>query len=132
MQSYGDICFRNRFFWITSFFDEPLFLQSVNFKAGNRLLFNFHSDGSNNEWGYKFTVSVCHASPVLTFYLLLFLFKHIFHCTPQKHLGLSRGLTVLIVLFWSRDKSTLQDARTFIHHLLNSGTMEFCAQKSLH
>ena len=35
-----------------------LFLQSVNFKAGNRLLFNFHSDGSNNEWGYKFTVSL--------------------------------------------------------------------------
>ena len=34
-----------------------IFLQSVNFKAGNRLLFNFHSDGSNNEWGYKFKVS---------------------------------------------------------------------------
>lgn len=35
-----------------------VFLQNVNFKAGNRLLFNFHSDGSNNEWGYKFTVSL--------------------------------------------------------------------------
>lgn len=33
-----------------------LFVQSYTFKAGNRLLFNFHSDGSNNEWGYKFTV----------------------------------------------------------------------------
>jgi len=33
-----------------------IILQSVNFKAGNRLLFNFHSDGSNNEWGYKFKV----------------------------------------------------------------------------
>ncbi|XP_048575305.1 zinc finger ZZ-type and EF-hand domain-containing protein 1 isoform X2 [Nematostella vectensis] len=32
----------------------PLTLQ---FKAGNRLLFYFHSDGSNSEWGYKFKVT---------------------------------------------------------------------------
>lgn len=27
------------------------------FKAGPRLQFLFHSDSSNNEWGYKFTVT---------------------------------------------------------------------------
>ncbi|XP_073246845.1 zinc finger ZZ-type and EF-hand domain-containing protein 1-like isoform X1 [Porites lutea] len=37
--------------------DTDKWPKSVNFKAGNRLLFNFHSDGSNNEWGYKFTVT---------------------------------------------------------------------------
>lgn len=37
--------------------DTEKWPKSVNFKAGNRLLFNFHSDGSNNEWGYKFTVT---------------------------------------------------------------------------
>ena len=26
---------------------------------GQKLGFRFHSDGSNNEWGYKFTVSGC-------------------------------------------------------------------------
>jgi len=29
----------------------------VTFKAGPRLQFLFHSDSSNNEWGYKFTVT---------------------------------------------------------------------------
>ncbi|KAK3717323.1 hypothetical protein QZH41_011553, partial [Actinostola sp. cb2023] len=29
----------------------------IHFKAGDRLLFYFHSDGSNSEWGYKFTVT---------------------------------------------------------------------------
>ncbi|XP_020615974.1 zinc finger ZZ-type and EF-hand domain-containing protein 1-like isoform X2 [Orbicella faveolata] len=37
--------------------DTEKWPKSVNFKAGNRLLFNFHSDGSNNEWGYKFKVT---------------------------------------------------------------------------
>ncbi|XP_068674922.1 zinc finger ZZ-type and EF-hand domain-containing protein 1-like [Montipora foliosa] len=37
--------------------DTEKWPKSVNFKAGNRLLFNFHSDGSNNEWGYKFMVT---------------------------------------------------------------------------
>ena len=31
---------------------------SVTFKSGHRLQFLFHSDSSNNEWGYKFSVSV--------------------------------------------------------------------------
>ncbi|XP_065066167.1 zinc finger ZZ-type and EF-hand domain-containing protein 1-like isoform X1 [Rhopilema esculentum] len=31
--------------------------QVVEFKAGQKLHFLFHSDGSNNEWGYKFKVS---------------------------------------------------------------------------
>ena len=30
---------------------------SLSIKAGVRLQFLFHSDGSNNEWGYKFKVS---------------------------------------------------------------------------
>ena len=30
--------------------------QTVIFKAGQKLHFLFHSDGSNNEWGYKFRV----------------------------------------------------------------------------
>lgn len=56
-------CFRTCFICLLSLnlailIQNFLFLQSVNFKAGNRLLFNFHSDGSNNEWGYKFTVSL--------------------------------------------------------------------------
>lgn len=29
----------------------------MTFKAGPRLQFLFHSDSSNNEWGYKFTVT---------------------------------------------------------------------------
>ena len=29
------------------------------------------------------------------FFFFIFLFKHIFHCLPQKHLGLSRGLTII-------------------------------------
>ncbi|XP_031567894.1 zinc finger ZZ-type and EF-hand domain-containing protein 1-like [Actinia tenebrosa] len=29
----------------------------IQFKAGDRLLFYFHSDGSNSEWGYKFKVT---------------------------------------------------------------------------
>lgn len=31
--------------------------QKVTFKAGPQLQFLFHSDSSNNEWGYKFTVT---------------------------------------------------------------------------
>ncbi|XP_023412078.2 zinc finger ZZ-type and EF-hand domain-containing protein 1 isoform X4 [Loxodonta africana] len=31
--------------------------RKVTFKAGPRLQFLFHSDSSNNEWGYKFTVT---------------------------------------------------------------------------
>ncbi|XP_033924712.1 zinc finger ZZ-type and EF-hand domain-containing protein 1 [Melopsittacus undulatus] len=31
--------------------------QKVTFKAGPRLQFLFHSDSSNNEWGYKFSVT---------------------------------------------------------------------------
>ncbi|XP_077980047.1 zinc finger ZZ-type and EF-hand domain-containing protein 1-like [Glandiceps talaboti] len=31
--------------------------KTVNFKGGPRLQFLFHSDSSNNEWGYKFTVT---------------------------------------------------------------------------
>uniref|UniRef100_A0AAY4E5U1 Zinc finger ZZ-type and EF-hand domain-containing protein 1 n=1 Tax=Denticeps clupeoides TaxID=299321 RepID=A0AAY4E5U1_9TELE len=31
--------------------------KKVTFKAGPQLQFLFHSDGSNNEWGYKFTVT---------------------------------------------------------------------------
>lgn len=30
----------------------------VTFAGGHRLHFLFHSDGSNNEWGYKFKVTV--------------------------------------------------------------------------
>lgn len=33
-----------------------LILQEVVFQSGNKLQFLFHSDGSNNEWGYKFKV----------------------------------------------------------------------------
>lgn len=32
-------------------------LQKVTFDAGPQLQFLFHSDSSNNEWGYKFTVT---------------------------------------------------------------------------
>ena len=32
--------------------------QTVFFKAGQKLHFLFHSDGSNNEWGYKFKVEI--------------------------------------------------------------------------
>lgn len=31
--------------------------QKVTFDAGPQLQFLFHSDSSNNEWGYKFTVT---------------------------------------------------------------------------
>ncbi|XP_070581030.1 zinc finger ZZ-type and EF-hand domain-containing protein 1-like isoform X2 [Ptychodera flava] len=31
--------------------------KNITFKAGPRLQFLFHSDSSNNEWGYKFTVT---------------------------------------------------------------------------
>lgn len=31
--------------------------QKVTFKAGHQLQFLFHSDSSNTEWGYKFTVT---------------------------------------------------------------------------
>lgn len=34
-----------------------LLLQKVTFDAGPQLQFLFHSDSSNNEWGYKFTVT---------------------------------------------------------------------------
>lgn len=33
------------------------FLQKVTFDAGPQLQFLFHSDSSNNEWGYKFTAT---------------------------------------------------------------------------
>lgn len=32
-------------------------LQKVTFDVGPQLQFLFHSDSSNNEWGYKFTVT---------------------------------------------------------------------------
>lgn len=32
-------------------------LQKVTFDAGPQLQFLFHSDSSNNEWGYKFSVT---------------------------------------------------------------------------
>lgn len=37
----------------------PMFLlfQKVTFDAGPQLQFLFHSDSSNNEWGYKFSVT---------------------------------------------------------------------------
>lgn len=57
---------------ISSLVELLIFLQSVNFKAGNRLLFNFHSDGSNNEWGYKFKVS----ANITDFFLLFDLFHY--------------------------------------------------------
>lgn len=34
-----------------------LLLQKVTFDAGPQLQFLFHSDSSNNEWGYKFAVT---------------------------------------------------------------------------
>lgn len=34
-----------------------LFTQKVTFDAGPQLQFLFHSDSSNSEWGYKFTVT---------------------------------------------------------------------------
>lgn len=34
-----------------------LLLQKVTFDAGPQLQFLFHSDSSNNEWGYKFSVT---------------------------------------------------------------------------
>lgn len=34
-----------------------LLLQKVTFDTGPQLQFLFHSDSSNNEWGYKFTVT---------------------------------------------------------------------------
>ena len=40
-------------------------LQKVTFEAGPQLQFLFHSDSSNNEWGYKFTV-VAHGLPDIT------------------------------------------------------------------
>lgn len=33
------------------------FYKKVTFKAGHQLQFLFHSDSSNTEWGYKFTVT---------------------------------------------------------------------------
>lgn len=37
----------------------------VTFEAGPQLHFLFHSDSSNNEWGYKFTVTA-HGLPDIT------------------------------------------------------------------
>lgn len=37
--------------------------KTAEFK-GQKLRFQFHSDGSNNEWGYKFTVCVCVSSSI--------------------------------------------------------------------
>ncbi|CDQ81499.1 unnamed protein product [Oncorhynchus mykiss] len=39
--------------------------QKVTFEAGPQLQFLFHSDSSNNEWGYKFTVTA-HGLPDIT------------------------------------------------------------------
>lgn len=38
-------------------FSFSLLSQKVTFDAGPQLQFLFHSDSSNNEWGYKFTVT---------------------------------------------------------------------------
>ena len=38
-------------------------IQTAEF-PGSKLHFCFHSDGSNNEWGYKFTVSLLSLEPV--------------------------------------------------------------------
>ena len=35
------------------------------FSAGPRLHFLFHSDSSNNEWGYKFRVLLCNISHII-------------------------------------------------------------------
>lgn len=44
---------------VTSLQHSVLFLliQKVTFDAGPQLQFLFHSDSSNNEWGYKFSVT---------------------------------------------------------------------------
>ena len=39
------------------FVSFSLLLQKVTFDAGPQLQFLFHSDSSNNEWGYKFSVT---------------------------------------------------------------------------
>lgn len=36
-----------------------MYIQTAEF-PGPKLQFAFHSDGSNNEWGYLFTVSIIH------------------------------------------------------------------------
>ncbi len=49
---------RKHYFLISShIFCFSLLLQKVTFDAGPQLQFLFHSDSSNNEWGYKFTVT---------------------------------------------------------------------------
>ena len=37
----------------------------------------------------------CNGDMYLFYLFIFYLFKHIFHCLPQKHLGLSRGLTII-------------------------------------
>lgn len=45
-------------FWLLPYFYCFLsLLQKVTFDAGPQLQFLFHSDSSNNEWGYKFSVT---------------------------------------------------------------------------
>lgn len=48
-------------FQLGTLLHTPLFaslhFQKVTFDAGPQLQFLFHSDSSNNEWGYKFTVT---------------------------------------------------------------------------
>lgn len=41
----------------TGNFGACIYFQKVTFKAGHQLQFLFHSDSSNTEWGYKFTVT---------------------------------------------------------------------------
>lgn len=48
----------NAMVWLLPYFYCFLsLLQKVTFDAGPQLQFLFHSDSSNNEWGYKFSVT---------------------------------------------------------------------------
>lgn len=42
---------------VVTLLSVSLLLQKVTFDAGPQLQFLFHSNSSNNEWGYKFTVT---------------------------------------------------------------------------
>ena len=50
------------------------------------------SQASHNRRKEKFDFEVSHLELII---INIFLFKHIHHCLPQKHLGLSKGLTII-------------------------------------
>lgn len=54
---FGPFLNKNPFNPLKPPFSFSLLSQKVTFDAGPQLQFLFHSDSSNNEWGYKFTVT---------------------------------------------------------------------------